>query len=95
MPSHELTYLTAVACLDEEAELEDVLWGLFDWLNKHPTETLVVSLKRDDAPNEHDAIIQKKIADIMDGKETQDYWFQTPNVVGDISQKFIYSKPLQ
>jgi hypothetical protein len=47
-----LKFMVATALLDEEAEVEDIIWGLKAWLEKHPTETIFVSLKVDNGDPE-------------------------------------------
>jgi 1-phosphatidylinositol phosphodiesterase len=61
----------ATACLDEDAEVVDVIWGLHAWLKEHPKETIFVSLKVD-IGNPEEATVQAKMGEVL--KETEDFW---------------------
>jgi len=39
------------AVLDPNAQLEDIFWEIYHWLDGHPTETILVSFKVDNSNN--------------------------------------------
>jgi hypothetical protein len=71
--------LAGDAPLSDTAQLEDVLWGLYHFLDAHPTETIVASLKVDHGdPN--DATLQQTLHDQFTTPPTSDYWVQSETV---------------
>ncbi|KAH7097630.1 PLC-like phosphodiesterase [Auriculariales sp. MPI-PUGE-AT-0066] len=62
----------STALLDPNAQLEDVLWGMYHWLDDHPTETLVVSLKVDSGDTTAD--VQQKVRGYTTSAPGSDYW---------------------
>lgn len=46
---HHLGFFHAAAILSQTATLSDVLLGFYQWLDDHPTETVLVSIKVDNA----------------------------------------------
>lgn len=82
LPDHErLGFYHAAALLSSEAYLEDVFEGFYKWLRDHSTETLLVSIKVDNAtfgvPESKKQIATEKLQRMVykllveDGK---DYW---------------------
>jgi len=61
--------------LDPNAQLEDIFWGIYHWLDGHPTETILVSVKVDNGNNT--AELQQKVYDLITGDNVKDYWVQS------------------
>ncbi|KIM24702.1 hypothetical protein M408DRAFT_331671 [Serendipita vermifera MAFF 305830] len=61
--------------LDETAQLVDVFWGLYKWLDTHPTETVIVSVKVDNGNST--ATLEQSIHDLVTGQDVADYWVQS------------------
>ena len=63
------------AVLDPNAQLEDIFWGIYHWLDGHPTETILVSVKVDNGDNT--AELQQKVYNLITGDNVKDYWVQS------------------
>jgi len=80
----------ADALLSSTASLEDVLWGLYYFLDHHPTETLLVSLKVD-----HGSVsvpVQEEAHTLITGPGVSNYWVQNttlPSSLGAVRGKII------
>ncbi|KDQ10949.1 hypothetical protein BOTBODRAFT_46677 [Botryobasidium botryosum FD-172 SS1] len=61
--------------LDPTAQLVDVFWGLYHWLDAHPTETVIVSVKVDTGNTT--ATLEQAIYDLVTGPDAVDYWVQS------------------
>ncbi|GJJ15833.1 hypothetical protein Clacol_010111 [Clathrus columnatus] len=61
--------------LSSTASLEDVLWGLYYFLENHPRETLLVSLKIDHGST--GLSVQQAAYPLITAPEVSDYWVQT------------------
>ncbi|KAG8826189.1 hypothetical protein FRB91_007804 [Serendipita sp. 411] len=61
--------------LDETAQLGDIFWGLYRWLDAHSTETVVVSIKVDNGTTT--ASLEQTIYDLVTGQDVADYWVQS------------------
>ncbi|KAG8813424.1 hypothetical protein FRC17_001582 [Serendipita sp. 399] len=61
--------------LDETAQLGDIFWGLYRWLDAHSTETVVVSVKVDNGTST--ASLQQTVYDLVTGPDVRDYWVQS------------------
>jgi 1-phosphatidylinositol phosphodiesterase len=59
-------------------ELEDVLWGLYHFLDAHPTETLLVSLKVDHGTDS--LPVQEAAHALITTSPVSDYWVQSTSV---------------
>lgn len=78
---------TADTLLSSTASLEDVLWGLYYFLDHHPTETLLVSLKVD-----HGSVsvpVQEEAHTLITGPGVSNYWVQNTTVGPSDLQQFI------
>ena len=51
--------------MDPNAQLEDIFWGIYHWLDGHPTETILVSVKVDNGNNT--AELQQKVYNLITG----------------------------
>ena len=61
--------------MDPNAQLEDIFWGIYHWLDGHPTETILVSVKVDNGNNT--AELQQKVYNLITGDTVKDYWVQS------------------
>ncbi|PVF98456.1 PLC-like phosphodiesterase [Serendipita vermifera] len=74
--------------LSSKAELVDIFWGLYHWLDLHPTETILVSMKVDNGNNT--VALRQQVYDLMNG-EQKGYWVRNttlPNL-GQARRKLI------
>jgi hypothetical protein len=69
---------TGTVLLDQTAQLEDIFWGFYKWLDDHTTETLIVSVKVDNGANS--ATLQQKVYDLVTGQDVNAYWVQSATV---------------
>ena len=68
----------AKALLSPTTRMEDVFFGLYYWLEKHPMETVLVSMNHESGtgtPN--DAAIQERVYRILTSELAKEYWMQT------------------
>jgi 1-phosphatidylinositol phosphodiesterase len=71
-----------VALLAPTTSVEDVFFGFYSWLSKHPTETLLISMKYESGPRrENNEAIQKKLYDIFNSKVAKKFWLQSRGYV--------------
>lgn len=63
------------ALLDQVAQLGDIFWGLYRWLDDHATETVIVSVKVDNGNST--ASLEQTIHDLVTGQDVADYWVQS------------------
>ena len=62
--------------------MEDVFFGLYYWVERHPTETLLVSMNYEPGtgtPN--NASLQERIYQILTGELAKEYWMQSSGKV--------------
>ncbi|KAG6908848.1 hypothetical protein DXG01_003014 [Tephrocybe rancida] len=77
----------ANALLAPHTTLEDVLFGLYSWLDKHPTEAVLVSLNYESGtgtPN--DAALQEHLYNIFESDLAKKYWLQSNGTLGTLGQ---------
>jgi len=60
--------------LDPNTQLEDIFWEIYHWLDGHPTETVLVSLKVDNSDNT--AELKQKVYNLITGDNVK-YWVQS------------------
>lgn len=68
----------AKALLSPTTRMEDVFFGLYYWLERHPSETVMVSMNYEPGtgtPN--DASLQERIYRILTSELAKEYWMQT------------------
>ncbi|KAF9510424.1 hypothetical protein BS47DRAFT_1395962 [Hydnum rufescens UP504] len=85
-PDHsKLLFYHSAALLSDTATLQDVLQGLYYWLDHHRTETLLLSLKVDNGPT--DAALEQEVYNLIATGPGRHHWVQTPNevILGSIS----------
>ena len=71
-------FYIAKALLSPTTRMEDVFFGLYYWLEKHPTETVLVSMNHESGtgtPN--DASLQERVYRILTSELAKEYWMQT------------------
>lgn len=76
--------------LSSTASLEDVLWGFYYFLERHPTETLLVSLKIDHGST--GLSVQQAAYPLITASEISDYWVQSdtlPQNLGSVRGKIV------
>ncbi|KAG5645659.1 hypothetical protein DXG03_005496 [Asterophora parasitica] len=77
----------STALLAPQTTLEDVLFGLYSWLDKHPTEAILFSLNYEQGtgtPN--DAKLQEHLYNIFQSDLAKKYWVQTNGTLGTLGQ---------
>jgi len=78
----KLLFYHATALLSDTATLQDVFQGLYYWLDHHPTETLLVSLKVDNGPT--DAALEREVYNLVATRPGRNHWVQVPNELGTL-----------
>lgn len=72
----------AKALLAPTTRFEDVFIGFYAWLEKHPTETILISLKHEGtSETPYDANLQKHIYDFFGTELAKRYWVQRNGIV--------------
>lgn len=88
-PSHprrdnDLVSLSALALLSPTTRLEDVFFGFYSWLDQHPTEAVLISLKWEENSGTEDSVkLQQHMYDLFQTGIAKKYWVQ---VNGTVSQ---------
>ena len=72
--------LQGTAGLDLNAQLEDIVWEISHWLDRHPTKTTLVSFKVDNGDNTTE--LQQKVYNLITIDNVKDYWVQSTLVCG-------------
>lgn len=96
LPDHDrLGFFHASALLSTQASLEDVLQGFYKWLRDHPTETVLMSIKVDNAtfdvpPSKKQASsdkLQEKIYRLLvESEDGRKYWVQRDSELGTVGE---------
>ncbi|KAF9465583.1 PLC-like phosphodiesterase [Collybia nuda] len=77
----------SMALLSPTTTLEDVLFGLYNWLDNHPTEAVLVSINHEGGTGTpDDAPLQEHIYNIFNGDLAKRYWVQTNGTLGTLGQ---------
>lgn len=82
----------ADALLSDTAQLEDIFWGFYKWLDAHPTEALFVSLKVDNGPN--DANLQQAVYGLLTSAQGKKYWVQKSGTVSSFLLEYCLDRDL-
>ncbi len=72
----------AEAVLNPTTTVEDVFFGFYSWLDKHPTEALLISINHESGtgtPN--DAKFYEHLYDLFNSSPAPEYWLQTNGTV--------------
>ncbi|GLB40972.1 hypothetical protein LshimejAT787_0901870 [Lyophyllum shimeji] len=75
------------ALLAPHTTLEDVLFGLYSWLDKHPTEAVLVSLNHESGTGTpYDAALQEHLYNVFQSDLAKKYWVQTNGTLGTLGE---------
>ncbi|KAJ5157727.1 uncharacterized protein N7482_008827 [Penicillium canariense] len=77
------------ALLSEIATLNDVLFGFYQWLDDHPSETLFLSLQYEGSTAKYasnDAALQLQLYDTLTSPVARHYFVQTKDQLGTLGQ---------
>ncbi|KAG6828630.1 hypothetical protein H0H92_007222 [Tricholoma furcatifolium] len=75
------------ALLAPDTRIEDVLFGLYSWLDRHPTEAVLVSLNYElDTGTPNDEALQVHMYDIFQSDLAKQYWVQTNGTLGTLGE---------
>lgn len=86
----------AKALLSPTTRMEDVFFGLYYWLERHPTETVLVSMNYEPGtgtPN--DAFLQERIYRILTSDLAKEYWMQTSGKVRVVDSIILSHPPVR
>ena len=73
-----LRLFLAKALLSPTTRMEDVFFGLYFWLERHPTETVLVSMNYEPGTGTlNDASLQERVYRILTSDLAKEYWIQT------------------
>ncbi|KAF8815521.1 PLC-like phosphodiesterase [Phlegmacium glaucopus] len=75
------------ALLSPTTRMEDVFFGLYYWLERHPTETVLVSMNHEPGtgtPN--DPSLQERIYRILTSELAKEYWMQASGKLGTLGE---------
>jgi len=82
-----LPVIIAEALLAPNTTLEDVFAGFYAWLDKHPTEALLISMKYESGPRRQDtAALQEHLYSVLNSDQAKRYWVQTNGSLGTLGQ---------
>ncbi|CRG84224.1 hypothetical protein PISL3812_01538 [Talaromyces islandicus] len=82
-----LIFYHSQALLSETANLENVLFGFYRWLDDHPSETIILSLQYEGSTAKYyanDAEVQLALFDILDSPAAREYFLQTKDELGTL-----------
>lgn len=75
------------ALLAPQTTLEDVLFGLYAWLDKHPTEAVLVSMNFEaGSGSRNDVALQEHLYSIFQTDLAKKYWVQDNGILGTLGQ---------
>ena len=73
----------AEALLSPTTRVEDVFFGLYNWLDNHPTEAVLVSINHESGTGTpEDPKMYELLYDILNAPVAQKYWVQVNGTVG-------------
>ncbi|KAG6856863.1 hypothetical protein H0H87_012680 [Tephrocybe sp. NHM501043] len=77
----------SAALLAPHTTLEDVLFGLYTWLDKHPTEAVLASLNYEGGTGTpYDIALEEHIYNIFQSDLAKKYWVQNNGTLGTLGQ---------
>ncbi|KAF9044279.1 PLC-like phosphodiesterase [Panaeolus papilionaceus] len=77
----------SLALLSPTTRMEDVFFALYDWLNKHPTEAVLVSMNYEPGGGRpEDSALYEKLYNILDTPLAKQYWAQTNGTLGTLGE---------
>ena len=72
----------ANALLAPTTRVEDVFFGIYHWLDRHPSEAVLVSINREgNTGTPDDAAFYEKLYNILNSPLAKKYWIQTNGTV--------------
>ncbi|KAF5309854.1 hypothetical protein D9619_010348 [Psilocybe cf. subviscida] len=75
------------ALLSPTTRMEDVFFGLYHWLDLHPSETVLVSLNYEPGTGtSNDARLQEHLYHILTSSLAQRYWVQAKDTLGTLGE---------
>ncbi|KDR79191.1 hypothetical protein GALMADRAFT_243091 [Galerina marginata CBS 339.88] len=75
------------ALLSPTTRMEDVFFGLYAWLDNHPTETILVSMNYEPGTGtSDDARLQETLYNILTSDLAKKYWKQTRGTLGTLGE---------
>ncbi|KAJ6509094.1 PLC-like phosphodiesterase [Mycena vulgaris] len=75
------------ALLAPTTTVEQVFFGLYSWLDKHPTEAVLISLNYESGTGTVDDVkLQQHIYDVMSSSLASRYWVQTSGALGTLGE---------
>ncbi|CAG7845920.1 SubName: Full=Uncharacterized protein {ECO:0000313/EMBL:CCA77974.1} [Serendipita indica DSM 11827] len=96
----KLHFFHSIALLDKKAEVIDIVYGLHAWLQKHPSETIVVSLKVDNGDPAGEEV-QRLMGEVLD--VTKAFWVENVTTATTLKEargklvlmrRFPFSRPV-
>ena len=81
----------AKALLAPNTRMEDLFFALYNWLDNHPTEAVLVSMNHEGGtgtPN--DSALYEKLYHILNTPLAQKYWVQVNGMVRKIHSHIVY-----
>lgn len=75
------------AMLSPTTTIEDVFFGFYSWLDKHPSEALLISINHESGtgtPN--DAEFYEHLYDLFNSSPATEYWVQTNGTLGTLGE---------
>ncbi|KAF9474655.1 PLC-like phosphodiesterase [Pholiota conissans] len=77
----------SLALLSPTTRMEDVFFGLYTWLDRHPTEAVLVSMNYEPGSGTRDdARLQEHLYNILHGELAKRYWIQTRGMLGTLGE---------
>ncbi|KAJ3505387.1 hypothetical protein NLJ89_g7444 [Agrocybe chaxingu] len=75
------------ALLSPTTRMEDLFFALYSWLDKHPTEAVLVSMNHEGGTGTpDDSSLYEKLYNIMNTPLAQRYWVQTDGTLGSLGE---------
>lgn len=75
------------ALLAPDTRMEDLFFALYNWLDNHPTEAVLVSINHESGTGTpEDTALYVKLYDILNTPLAQKYWVQTNGTLGTLGQ---------
>ncbi|KAF8192920.1 PLC-like phosphodiesterase [Pholiota molesta] len=77
----------SLALLSPTTRMEDVFFGFYTWLDKHPTEAVLISMNYEPGSGTRDdARLQEHLYNILNGDLAKRYWIQTRGTLGTLGE---------
>ncbi|KAF8192921.1 PLC-like phosphodiesterase [Pholiota molesta] len=77
----------SAALLSPTTRVEDVFFGLYNWLDNHPTEAVLVSINHEGGTGTpEDSKMYEMLYDILNAPVAQKYWVQVNGTLGTLGE---------